>query len=103
MSLAAASSALDAASVAQDGFAVGLLAWTPLLDPWPGAHDWWWLTAVPLALGISMVYKAYRLADLRRYWPSVMMMTAQIIAAMIAFSLTLFAIALWLLPRLPAE
>lgn len=80
-----------------------VLAWTPLLDPWPAAHDWWWITVVPLALGIAMIYKAYRLPTLDRYWRQVVVMTLQVVVAMIAFALTLFALALWLLPRLPAE
>ncbi|HMN96467.1 MAG TPA: hypothetical protein PKC43_08925 [Phycisphaerales bacterium] len=79
------------------------LSWTPFVDPWPGAHDWWWITVIPLAVGIAMVYKAYRLPGLERYWRSVATMSMQIVLAMIAFATALALLALWIVPRLPAE
>jgi len=66
-----------------------VLAYTPFLDPM-NLHNAWWLTLVPLALGISVVYKAVRVKDFRGYWGQVVMMTVQIILGIIAISVGLF-------------
>ncbi len=58
------------------------LAWRPLLDPLP-MEDGWYLLLIPLALLISIGYKAVRTRDMRRYWRDVGVMTVQIILAMI--------------------
>lgn len=78
-----------------------LLGYTPLLDPLPWAHDWWWLSAPVLCLGISMVYKAYRMPSLEGYGRAVLIMTGQILLAMILFAVALFVLVLWVVPRLP--
>lgn len=78
-----------------------LLGYTPLLDPLPLAHDWWWLTAPLLCLGISMVYKAYRMPSLEGYGRAVLVMTGQILLAMVLFAVGLFVLVLWVVPRLP--
>ena len=66
------------------------LAWRPLLDPLP-LDDGWFLLLLPLALLISIGYKAVRVGDMRRYWREVAIMTVQVILAMI-----LLWIAAWL-------
>ena len=66
------------------------LAWRPLLDPLP-LDDSWFLLLLPLALLISIGYKAVRVGDMRRYWREVAIMTVQVILAMI-----LLWIAAWL-------
>lgn len=58
------------------------LAWRPFLDPLP-LEQWWYLLLVPLALLISIGYKAVRVGDMRRYWRDVVIMTAQVILVMI--------------------
>ncbi len=68
-----------------------MLAYTPFLDPLD-LHDWWWLTIVPLALGISIVYKAIRVGDLRHYWRGVLVMTLQVLLGMVALAVGIFAI-----------
>lgn len=83
--------------------APALIAWLPFIDPLPAAYRWWWLSAIPLLLGISMVYKAYRLPTLEHYWRQVFVMTLQILLAMVLFAAALFVIVLWLVPRLPVE
>lgn len=85
------------------GGAAGFLAWTPLLEPIPVAYRWWWLSALPLFFGISMVYKAYRLPTLDRYWRQVVAMTVQATLGMAIFAVSLFVLVLWLMPKLPVE
>lgn len=57
-------------------------AWRPFLEPLD-LHALWWVLLIPLALGVSVVYKAVRVRDMRRYWREVVIMTAQIVLAMI--------------------
>ncbi len=63
-----------------------MLAYRPFLDPLP-LHDLWWVTILPLALGISAAYKAVRIpeTDLAtpRYLRHVLSMTIQSIGAML--------------------
>lgn len=66
------------------------LAWRPFLDPL-NVHDSWWWFLIPMAFGISVVYRAARLRSLDKYWNSVLMMTIQIVLAM-----TLLAVASYL-------
>lgn len=82
---------------------MSLLAYTPFVDPMPAAYNLWWLSAIPLLFGISMVYKAYRMAGLAGYWREVVVMTAQILIAMILFAVSLSVLVLWIVPRLPVE
>lgn len=67
------------------------LAYTPFLTPLD-LHDHWWFTLAPLALGISIAYKAVRLKDLSKFWPAVAVMTVQIIGGMMALALLAFVI-----------
>lgn len=64
--------------------------WRPFLDPMNVFQTWWWLLLVPMALGVSVVYRAVRLPTLERYWPLVLSMTAQIVVAMIALGAALY-------------
>lgn len=79
----------------------GVLAWIPFLDPvWALRDHWWWLL-VPLCLGISMIYKAWRMPRLDRYWRQVAIMTAQLVLGMIALGLTLAVLVEVIIPALP--
>ena len=62
-----------------------MIAYTPFLDPLD-LHDWWWLTIAPLALGISIVYKAIRVHDLKDFWLGVLVMTLQVLLGMVALA-----------------
>ena len=79
-----------------------LLAWTPFLQPAPGAQHWWWLLVIPMALGVSMAYKAIRVQKLGDWPKAVVTMAAQIVAAMIAIAIGLYLLVIVLLPVLPA-
>ena len=53
------------------------LAWIPFLEPINAFQTWWYLLLVPLAFGISVIYKALRLADLFPFWREVTIMTVE--------------------------
>lgn len=78
-----------------------LVAYLPFVDPLPAAHDWWWLTAPVLCLGIAMVHKAYRMPSLEGYAKAVGIMAFQVLVAMILFAAALFVLVLLIVPRLP--
>lgn len=61
-------------------------------------HDAWWLTLIPLSLGISMAYKAVRLEDLTRFWKQVALMTAQMVLGMIGLAAAVYIIVEVLVP-----
>jgi hypothetical protein len=77
-----------------------LLAWRPILDPLPLEGGAWWLLLPPLALGVSMIYKAVRTPDMNRYWRETALMTAQIVGAMLLLAFALHAIVQWIVPAL---
>lgn len=78
----------------------GLLAWVPFLKPIPSIDAWWPLLLVPLALGISMIYKALRLPTLDRWMISVGIMTVQIILAMALLAVGLVLVVQILIPAI---
>jgi hypothetical protein len=80
-----------------------VLAWTPFLQPAPGAQHWWWMLVIPTALGVSMAYKAIRVQNLAEWPKAVLKMTLQIIAAMVGIAVGLYLLVIVLLPMLPAE
>lgn len=81
------------------------LAWRPFLDPLDLAGVWW-LFLLPLALFISLAYKAVRMPDLelpggvRRYLRATIAMTTQIVVAMILLWIAFYIFVLHLLPAI---
>lgn len=80
-----------------------LLAWTPLVEPLHVLQPWWYLLLLPLAFGISVIYKAMRVWDLRRYWRQVAMMTTQIVLVMIVLAVLLSVFIEVVIPMAPVE
>ena len=78
-----------------------VVGWRPFLDP-INAHAMWWALLIPLALGVSVVYKAVRLPDMEHYWRHVAVMTVQIIVAMILLGVAMFIFVQYLIPLLAA-
>ena len=76
------------------------LGWRPFLDPIPLPGGTWWLTLIPLALLISVVYKAVRVPDMRRYLAHVLVMTVQIVVAMVVLAVGIHAVVIWIVPAL---
>ena len=79
------------------------LGYIPFLDPMNIFHEWWYLLLVPLAFGISVIYRALKMTSLTRYWRAVGMMTARIVLGMIALALVLVVLVQVVIPRLPVE
>ncbi|MCH2143725.1 MAG: hypothetical protein MK082_01125 [Phycisphaerales bacterium] len=79
------------------------LAWIPFVEPLPSMGSWWPLLLVPLAFGISMIYKALRVTTLEHYVSSVMIMTSQIVGSMILLAIGLYLVVQFLIPMIPAS
>ena len=82
---------------------LGLLApaYRPFIDPLPITGWFWWLTLIPLAFGVSMVYKAIRVSsNFNTYWREVLLMTLQILGAMIGLAIGVHILIEWLVPVL---
>lgn len=75
------------------------LAYRPFLDPLP-AQSLWYLFLVPLALGISVVYKAVRVGDMKHFQRAVAVMTAQVILGIIGLAALAFVLFIVIAPRL---
>ncbi len=75
-------------------------AWRPFLDPLPMTGAWWWLTIIPLAFGVSVVYKAVRMRTLEGYWRNVLVMTAQIILGMVGLAVGVHLLLEFIVPAL---
>jgi hypothetical protein len=78
-------------------------SYIPFLHPLNIFHEWWYLLLVPLAFGISVIYKAIRLHSLEHYWRQVTIMTLQIVFAMIGLAICLVILVQVVIPRLSVE
>ena len=78
-------------------------AYVPFIDPINWLHSRWYLLLVPLAFGISVVYRALKMADLTHYWRAVTTMTMQIVLAMVALAVGLVVLVEVVIPWLPAD
>lgn len=76
-----------------------LAYWRPFLDPL-NLHAYWWVFLIPLSFGISVTYRAVRMRDLTGYTRAVIVMTIQIILAMIALWIVSYIFVEKLLPLL---
>lgn len=77
-----------------------LPTWRPFIDPIALPGGTWWLTLIPLALLVSMVYKAVRVRSMDRYLPNVLLMAAQIVVAMASLAVGAHLLVLWIVPAL---
>lgn len=75
------------------------LALRPFLDPLP-FERYWYLLIIPIALGVAMAYKAVRVWDMKRFWRDVIVMTAQIVAGMIALGTLTFLFVQFIAPAI---
>lgn len=80
-----------------------LLAHMPFIEPFPLAHRYWWLLIVPVAIGVSMAWKAVRLKSLEEYWRHVASMSVQVVLGVAGIAVGLYVLIIVVLPRLPAE
>jgi cell division protein FtsW (lipid II flippase) len=80
-----------------------MLSFIPFFHPLAAAQQWWYVLLVPLAFGISVVYKAVRMRTLDGYWKQVAMMTAQVVFAMVGLAVCLVILVQVIIPRLPVD
>ena len=80
--------------------AVPLLAYVPFFSPINFFQTWWILLALPLALGISIIYKAMRYRVYRNYWRQVAVMTVQIVLGMAGMMIVLYMFVDFVVPLL---
>jgi type IV secretory pathway VirB2 component (pilin) len=74
-------------------------AYIPFVHPMNFVHEWWPVLLVPLAFGISVIYKAVRVQTLAGFWQQVLTMTVQIVLGMLALAIAV-TIVVWLIPYL---
>jgi len=65
------------------------LAWRPFIDPM-NAHDWWFLLIFPVAMLVSIAWKAVRVDDVRRLPRAAGVMTIQVVLAMLGLGLAAY-------------
>lgn len=75
------------------------LAWRPFIDP-IDAHQWWFLLLLPIAVLVSVAWKAVRIDDIRRLPRHVSVMTVQVILAMLGLGLAAYVGLVFVLPLL---
>lgn len=81
----------------------GTLAYRPFIDPIDELFDaqrLWFLFLVPLALFISISYKAVRVPDFKNYWREVFSMTILIIISIIALGAASFVLLHFVIPHI---
>ena len=75
-----------------------LADWIPFVSPMNWMQSIWYITLVPLALGISMIYKAIRVTHLRTYWTQVGMLTSQIVLTIVLLAIALILFVRFVIP-----
>ena len=73
------------------------LAATPFLDPLNLQEVWWWLL-VPMAVLMSIAWKAVRVSSFKNFWRPVLIMTVQIVLAMAGLAVGAFVVVEVLVP-----
>ena len=77
-----------------------VLTYIPFLFPINFFMVYWYLLVIPLAFGISMIYKAIRMRNLSGYWRQVTMMTTQVVLAIIGLAIVLNVFVQFVIPRI---
>lgn len=70
------------------------MAWRPFLDPLP-IDRYWLAMLIPLALAISLVYKAIRLSDLKQLPRQAALMAFQMLFYMALAGAAVWLVLLW--------
>ena len=77
--------------------------YVPFLDPIHALQDAWFLLLIPLTFGISIVYRAIRVQNLDHFWRGVVVMTTQVVLAIVALAVALVVLVQLVLPVLPVD
>lgn len=80
-----------------------LASYIPLVSPANALFDVWYLLVIPLAFGISMIWKAVRLPRMAIYWRQVFIMTVQVILFTAVLAVVLVLFVQLALPALPVD
>ena len=80
-----------------------LVAWIPFVGPMPSMGPWWPLLMLPLVLGVSMIYKALRVEKLAEWPREVLLMSAQIVGALVLLAIGLTIVVQWIIPAIPVN
>ena len=79
---------------------MNLLGWIPFIEPANWALPIWQLFAIPMALGVSIAYKSLHVAKVVDFWKETLIMSLHIFIALLAFSVALAALNIWVIPTL---
>jgi hypothetical protein len=77
-----------------------MLAWIPFLEPMNAMQPVWYVLLIPMAFGISVVYRSLRECSYATYWRSVVVMSAQIVIGIIAIAVGLGIFVQFVIPLL---
>ena len=72
-----------------------VLGYTPFLEPLP-IEGIWWMLAVPLVLGVAVVYKTLKLDDLSALPREAALLAGSVLLFMLAL-MAVLSVATWLL------
>jgi len=78
-----------------------LIAWVPFLEPMRALQPVWFLLLIPLAFGISVIYKALRMDDLSRFWRSALITTVAIVGGVAGLGVLFAVLVEWIIPAVP--
>ncbi len=79
---------------------MNLFLWIPFLEPANWALSFWQLFAIPMALGVSIAYKSLHVTKESDFWKESLIMSLQILMALLGFSVGLAALDIWVIPSL---
>ena len=74
---------------------VPLIAYVPFVDPLP-VWDVWYLTLIPLTLGIAVVYKAVKCKDVSQIPRQSLTISVYILGGLVAAALGLWVVVTWM-------
>ena len=77
-----------------------MLAWIPFLEPMNAMQGVWYVLLLPMAFGISVVYRSLREDNYCNYWKSVCIMTGQVVVGIAAIAIVLGVFVQWVIPYL---
>ena len=75
-----------------------LASWIPFVSPMNWLQSLWYITLIPLAIGIAMIYKAIRVTHLRTYWAQVGMLSSQIVLTIVLLAIALILFVRFIIP-----
>ena len=77
-----------------------LATWIPFVMPMNWLQGVWYLLLIPLAFGISVIYKAIRVHDLSTFWAQAWIMMIQIVLGIAALAILLVLFVRLVLPAI---